>query len=81
MSNNENLCLRIKAAQVLDGMFYRKGEHLYSHYRVWQNHARRIFGINYATYAGYLRCDVSHLPDLPEVKETVRRLDGLLNGR
>ena len=47
MSNKENLLLRIKAVQVLDQLYYRKGEHLYSHHRVWRNHARRIFGINY----------------------------------
>ena len=40
---------------------------------------RRIFGINYTTYASYLRRDVSHLPDQPEVAETVRRLDEILN--
>ena len=75
MSNKENLLLRIKAVQALDQLYYQKGEHLYSHRRVWRNHARRIFGINYTTYASYLRRDVSHLPDQPEVAETVRRLD------
>ena len=73
MSNKENLLLRIKAVQALDQLYYQKGEHLYSH------HARRIFGINYTTYASYLRRDVSHLPDQPEVAETVRRLDEILN--
>ena len=73
MSNKENLLLRIKAVQALDQLYYQKGEHLYSHRRVWRNHARRIFGINYTTY------DVSHLPDQPEVAETVRRLDEILN--
>ena len=72
MSNKENLLLRIKAVQALDQLYYQKGEHLYSHRRVWRNHARRIFGINYTTY-------VSHLPDQPEVAETVRRLDEILN--
>lgn len=72
MSNKENLLLRIKAVQALDQLYYQKGEHLYSHRRVWRNHARRIFGINYTTYASYLRRDVSHLPDQPEVAETVR---------
>ena len=67
MSNKENLLLRIKAVQVLDQLYYRKGEHLYSHHRVWRNHARRIFGINYTTYASYLRRDVSQLSDRPEV--------------
>lgn len=67
MSNKENLLLRIKAVQALDQLYYQKGEHLYSHRRVWRNHARRIFGINYTTYASYLRRDVSHLPDQPEV--------------
>lgn len=43
------------------------------------NHARRIFGINYTTYASYLRRDVSQLSDRPEVAETVRRLDEILN--
>ena len=62
MSNKENLLLRIKAVQALDQLYYQKGEHLYSHRRVWRNHARRIFGINYTTYASYLRRDVSHLP-------------------
>lgn len=66
MSNKENLLLRIKAVQALDQLYYQKGEHLYSHRRVWRNHARRIFGINYTTYASYLRRDVSHLPDQPE---------------
>lgn len=47
MSNKENLLLRIKAVQALDQLYYQKGEHLYSHRRVWRNHARRIFGINY----------------------------------
>lgn len=79
MSNEENLLLRIKAVQVLDQLYYRKGEHLYSHHRVWRNHARRIFGINYTTYASYLRRDVSQLSDRPEVAETVRRLDEILN--
>lgn len=79
MSNKENLLLRIKAVQVLDQLYYRKGEHLYSHHRVWRNHARRIFGINYTTYASYLRRDVSQLSDRPEVAETVRRLDEILN--
>ena len=65
MSNKENLLLRIKAVQALDQLYYQKGEHLYSHRRVWRNHARRIFGINYTTYASYLRRDVSHLPDQP----------------
>ena len=51
MSNKENLLLRIKAVQALDQLYYQKGEHLYSHRRVWRNHARRIFGINYTTYA------------------------------
>ena len=60
MSNKENLLLRIKAVQALDQLYYQKGEHLYSHRRVWRNHARRIFGINYTTYASYLRRDVSH---------------------
>ena len=46
MSNKENLLLRIKAVQALDQLYYQKGEHLYSHRRVWRNHARRIFGIN-----------------------------------
>ena len=78
-SNKENLLLRIKAVQALDQLYYQKGEHLYSHRRVWRNHARRIFGINYTTYASYLRRDVSHLPDQPEVAETVRRLDEILN--
>ena len=55
MSNKENLLLRIKAVQALDQLYYQKGEHLYSHRRVWRNHARRIFGINYTTYASYLR--------------------------
>ena len=59
MSNKENLLLRIKAVQALDQLYYQKGEHLYSHRRVWRNHARRIFGINYTTYASYLRRDVS----------------------
>ena len=68
-----------KAVQALDQLYYQKGEHLYSHRRVWRNHARRIFGINYTTYASYLRRDVSHLPDQPEVAETVRRLDEILN--
>lgn len=77
--NKENLLLRIKAVQALDQLYYQKGEHLYSHRRVWRNHARRIFGINYTTYASYLRRDVSHLPDQPEVAETVRRLDEILN--
>lgn len=54
MSNKENLLLRIKAVQALDQLYYQKGEHLYSHRRVWRNHARRIFGINYTTYASYL---------------------------
>ena len=49
MSNKENLLLRIKAVQALDQLYYQKGEHLYSHRRVWRNHARRIFGINYTT--------------------------------
>ena len=62
MSNKENLLLRIKAVQALDQLYYQKGEHLYSHRRVWRNHARRIFGINYTTYASYLRRDVSHCP-------------------
>ena len=79
MSNKANLLLRIKAVQALDQLYYQKGEHLYSHRRVWRNHARRIFGINYTTYASYLRRDVSHLPDQPEVAETVRRLDEILN--
>lgn len=79
MSNKENLLLRIKAVQTLDRLYYRKGDRLYSHRRVWLNHARRIFGINYATYASYLRRDVSQLPDRPEVAETVRRLDAMLN--
>lgn len=79
MSNKENLLLRIKAVQAQDQLYYQKGEHLYSHRRVWRNHARRIFGINYTTYASYLRRDVSHLPDQPEVAETVRRLDEILN--
>lgn len=79
ISNKENLLLRIKAVQALDQLYYQKGEHLYSHRRVWRNHARRIFGINYTTYASYLRRDVSHLPDQPEVAETVRRLDEILN--
>lgn len=79
MSNKENLLLRIKAVQVLDQLYYRKGEHLYSHHRVWRNHARRIFSINYTTYASYLRRDVSQLSDRPEVAETVRRLDEILN--
>lgn len=57
MSNKENLLLRIKAVQALDQLYYQKGEHLYSHRRVWRNHARRIFGINYTTYASYLRRD------------------------
>ena len=70
MPNKENLLLRIKAVQAL---------HHYSHRRVWRNHARRIFGINYTTYASYLRRDVSELPDQPEVAETVRRLDEILN--
>ena len=61
MSNKENLLLRIKAVQALDQLYYQKGEHLYSHRRVWRNHARRIFGINYTTYASYLRRDVSQL--------------------
>ena len=72
MSNKENLLLRIKAVQALDQLYYQKGEHLYSHRRVWRNHARRIFGINYTTYASYLRRDVSHLPDQPEVAATSR---------
>ena len=61
MSNKENLLLRIKAVQALDQLYYQKGEHLYSHRRVWRNHARRIFGINYTTYASYLRriCPIS----------------------
>lgn len=79
MSDEPNLLLRIKAVQALDQLYYQKGEHLYSHRRVWRNHARRIFGINYTTYASYLRRDVSHLPDQPEVAETVRRLDEILN--
>ena len=77
--SKENLLLRIKAVQVLDGMYYQKGKNLYSHHRVWRNHARRIFGINYTTYASYLRRDVSHLPDQPEVADTVRRQDELIN--
>ena len=83
MSNREdNLLYRIKAVQTLDRMYYRKGKHYYSHHRVWQNHARRIFGINYTTYANYLRQDVSQLPDLMEgALRTVRVLDELLNGR
>ena len=71
MSNKENLLLRIKAVQALDQLYYQKGEHLYSHRRVWRNHARRIYGINYTTYASNLRRDVSHLPEQPEVAETV----------
>lgn len=59
MSNKENLLLRIKAVQALDQLYYQKGEHLYSHRRVWRNHARRIFGINYTTYASYLRSSIS----------------------
>ena len=83
MSNKEdNLLYRIKAVQTLDRMYYRKGDRYYSHHRVWQNHARRIFGINYTTYANYLRQDVSQLPDLMEgALRTVRVLDELLNGR
>lgn len=82
MSNKEdNLLYRIKAVQTLDRMYYRKGKRYYSHHRVWQNHARRIFGINYTTYAGYLRQDVSQLPDLTEEAiDTVRLLDEQLNG-
>ena len=82
MSNREdNLLYRIKAVQTLDRMYYRKGKHYYSHHRVWQNHASRIFGINYTTYASYLRQDVSQLPELQEtVIDTVRMLDRLLNG-
>lgn len=81
MANNENLLLRIRAVQVLDRFYYRKGGGKpYSHRRVWRNHAHRIFGINYTTYASYLRRDVSALPDLPGILETVLRLDGVLNG-
>ena len=81
MANNENLLLRVRAVQVLDRLYYRKGgANPYSHRRVWRNHARRIFGINYTTYASYLRRDVSGLPELPGVCETVRRLDAILNG-
>ena len=60
MSNKENLLLRIKAVQALDQLYYQKGEHLYSLRRVWRNHARRIFGINYTTYASYLRRDYAN---------------------
>lgn len=80
MAKNENLLLRIRAVQVLDRLYYRKGgPNHYSHRRVWRNHARRIFGINYATYASYLRRDVSALPEVPGVCETVLRLDAILN--
>ena len=80
MSNKENLLLRIKAVQALDQLYYQKGEHLYSHRRVWRNHARRIFGINRRSDGrDSARRDVSHLPDQPEVAETVRRLDEILN--
>ena len=83
MSNKaDNLLYRIKAVQTLDRMYYRKGDRYYSHHRVWQNHARRIFGIKYTTYANYLRQDGSQLPDLMEgALRTVRVLDELLNGR
>lgn len=37
MSNKENLLLRIKAVQALDQLYYQKGEHLYSHRRVWRS--------------------------------------------
>ncbi|WP_417014247.1 hypothetical protein [Alistipes sp.] len=80
MANNENLLLRIRAVQTLDRLYYRKGDGKhYSHRRVWRNHAHRIFGINYATYASYLRRDVSGLPEVPGLSDTVRRLDSILN--
>lgn len=58
-------------------MYYRKGDCYYSHHRVWQNHARRIFGINYTTYANYLRRDVSQLPDLME--DAIRTVRSWMN--
>lgn len=72
MSNKENLLLRIKAVQALDQLYYQKGEHLYSHRRVWRNHARRIFGINYTTY-------IIHKTNRCAFKKTKRCVLGKIN--
>ena len=40
---------------------------------------KAVQALDHTTYASYLRRDVSHLPDQPEVAETVRRLDEILN--
>ena len=82
MSNKENLLLRIKAVQALDQLYYQKGEHLYSHRRVWRNHKYAaiisLFLPLRSTLFLLSRFSL-HLPDQPEVAETVRRLDEILN--
>lgn len=78
MPNKENLLLRIKAVQALDQLYYQKGEHHYSHRRVWRNHARRIF-VSTIRPTPVIFAAMSELPDQPEVAETVRRLDEILN--